>query len=66
MAKEILTPLIHSEVSTIPSTPSAGNVVAYAKDGVIYVKDSNGNISSTSNLSSNFANIWAANTLMNC
>ena len=49
MAKEVLIPLIHSEILTVPSTPSAGNVVVYAEGGVLKIKDSSGNVTQTLN-----------------
>lgn len=47
MEKEVLAPLLFSEVSTIPSTPSAGNVVAYAHENVLKVIGSNGETTRT-------------------
>ena len=41
---DILRPLTHNEVAIIPDAPSVGNVVMYAYNGLMYAKDSAGNI----------------------
>jgi hypothetical protein len=47
MPKELLTPLLISEVSTMPPTPSAGRVVAFAQDNVFKVIGGNGETTRT-------------------
>ncbi len=64
---DVLRPLTHSEVTIIPSAPSVGNVVMYAYNGLIYAKDSAGNITQMQGGDSElFPKIWAIQTLNNC
>lgn len=67
---DILRPLNVNEVASEPAAPTAGNVVFYALNGVIYAKNSDGLITQmglTPESDPNFfGKIWAANTLMNC
>lgn len=64
---DVLRPLTHSEVAVIPDAPSVGNIVMYAYNGLIYAKDSAGNITQMQGGDSEqFAKIWAIQTLNNC